>query len=141
MPRLKPSEGVELYHNSSIPSSPLIKFDPGVHLEEMRDLLTGLLGAMFLLDLPSLSGPELGSSMPLVVTEVPGDYIRIFVDPKMKFYNEKGHKFVKLAAFNYSGLAVVLDTREWAFGPHIELEIELHRQDTLFKQISARQVD
>ncbi len=139
MTRLTRMEGVGLYSSKPRLPDTLLEFIPEVHIEDMKDLLTGVLGAVLELGLPSASGPEFGSDIPLVVTAVKGDYIRIFVGPEMKFYTEKGRKFVKLTAFNYKGLPIVFDTKEWAFGPHVELEQELRKQDTLLKQISVHQ--
>lgn len=124
MARLSADEGVALYREGVDPVR-LVYYDPEEHSEEMKDLATGLIGAMLKLDLPSASGPEFGSRIPLVVTYVPGDVIRIMIDPIMK----KGSKHIKLTAFSYTGEQMVVDTSTLWYAPWELLVRELLVQE------------
>lgn len=124
MARLTADEGVALYQKGVDPVR-LVYYDPEEHSEEMKDLATGLIGAMLKLGLHSASGPEFGSRIPLVVTYVPGDVIRIMIDPIMK----KGSKHVKLTAFSYTGERMVVDTSTLWYAPWELLVRELLVQE------------
>jgi len=115
----------------------MVSFDVEEHLEQAKDITTGLIGALLELDLSSISGPEIGSGLPVVVTHLYPDYIRIFVDPKIESYKEEGREFVRLSAFSYLGDKMMFDTIEWTFGPYKRIGEELLRQDNLFRKVSS----
>jgi len=109
-----------LYLNST-PPIPYPDYEHDTHGEEMRDLATGLIGAVIRLHLHSASGPEFGSRIPLLVTYVPGDIIRIYVDPEIETYGKllpvpnrrgikKAREHVTLTALSYQGEQLRLDT-------------------------------
>jgi hypothetical protein len=113
MPRLTPAEAVKLYEKEDPPER-VFRFDDIEDLTEdklgqIHDLATGLIGAMLKLELQSLSGPEIGSELPLVVSNVKDDVIRIFISP---IVIEEGQDYIVISALNYEGDRMVLDTRE-----------------------------
>lgn len=126
MTRLSADEGVRLYKESGPPSH-LLDYNPDVHEQDMKDLATGLIGAMLKLSLPSISGPQLGSPIPMIVTHVPGDLLRIFVHPQIK----KDGEHVVLTAFSYTGEMMTLDTRDLDYVPWEQLVQELIFQDSI----------
>ena len=114
----------------------ILPYIPDEHEEARLHLTTGLVGALLRLKLPSLSGPEIGSPLPIVVTHVPGDLIRIFVDPKIKTYKKEGREFVRLTALAHTGEAMSLDTyyiEEYI--PHRALEAQLKYQAKLLSTV------
>lgn len=104
---MTPDEGVRRYFEAELPSS-VRNYHPESDDEDMKDLATGLIGAMLKLKLPSLSGPELGSDIPLVVLYIPGDLIRILVDPHIK----KEQYSYRVTALSYTGEFMLLDTSD-----------------------------
>lgn len=102
-------------------------------MEDVRDLATGLIGAQLRLRLPSLSGPELGVGIPLLVTNVPGDILRIFIAPVIEAYNEDGQEFVRLTARAYTEERMALDTAELWYTPFQSLQDELLYQKKILQ--------
>ena len=121
MARMTAKEGLGAYLNSAPPSY-LVHYEPEVHDEEMKDLVTGLCGALLKTDLYSLSGPQLGSYLPVVITRGPNDLLRILIDPYIEPYGavletglpyiEKAREHIELTALAYSGEGIVLDTKD-----------------------------
>lgn len=137
MPRLRPQEGEEAYRNGRL-SSYVVCYDHEQHGEEMMDLATGLIGALLRLKLPSISGPEIGSPIPMVVTYVDGDLLRIFIDPHVEPFGEeiatgikgmkKARQHVELTALSYQGEPMYLNTADLDYANHIGLAIQLQYQ-------------
>jgi hypothetical protein len=124
MSRLTRPEGVELwlkYHDDPAPVKGVDSFTE----EEMKDLATGACGAMLAMQVPSVSGGQLGSHIPFLVTMVKGDLIRIFIDP---YIQKNGDDHVVVTAFAYSGERMKLDTEELWYAPTDLLVPELVHQ-------------
>ena len=144
MARLLPSEAKEAYLNGE-PSSSLVMYDPDIHQEEMMDLATGLIGAMLQLRLDSISGPEIGSKIPIVVTNVDNDIIRILIDPYIDAYGEevecnlprmkKARKHVELTALSYKGEGIYLNTEDLYYANPIGLAVQLQYHDKKFSTL------
>lgn len=140
MARLLPAEAVEAYL-SGAPSPYVVDYDPLEHDEAMLDVATGVVGAMLKLGLASLSGPEIGSPIPFVACNVPGDVVRLFVAPVIVPYGEvldsdapyikKAREHVKLTALSYQGDLLRLDTKKMDYTNHRRLAAELQYQATL----------
>lgn len=118
MPRLLPKDAVAMY-NESDPPERVVRYDDveniQEHLEEIHDLATGLIGALLKLELDSISGPEIGSEIPMVVINVDDDLIRILVDPVII---EEGRNHLTVSALSYVGERLHIDTRTmWSHNP------------------------
>lgn len=145
MARMTADEGVRAYMEGT-PSSFIVPYNPQEHEEAMMDLITGLIGAMLKLNLGSLSGPELGSTIPVVVTNVPGDILRILIAPDITPYGpwyqtnnmniKKAREFVKLTALSYRGDLLKLDTRYEKYLNYRGLGEELQYQKQLLDRLS-----
>lgn len=114
MSRMTPAEGVERYH-SAPPPDYITEYDPAYHDEEMRDMVTGLVGAMRQLKLPVLTAWELGLSLPVAAIDLGAVGIRILVDPDIDRYIKKGQEFFTLTALTYKGDVVILDTYDYIY--------------------------
>lgn len=137
MPRLTASEGVELFKLGTPPKE-VIEFDPAVHMEEWHDMATGLIGAMLKLGLPSISSIEIGHRIPAIVTHVPDDFLRIFVDPFVQPFGRrmrKGREFVELTALSYQGEPVYMNTEELWHVNYRDLALEIQRHDRLIRKL------
>lgn len=144
LPRITASEGVAAYLAGN-KATTLVHYDPEQHEEQMKAVVTGVAGAMLKLGLRSLSGPEIGSSIPVVVTNVPGDVIRIFVDPYVEAYGpeeatqvpyiKKAREHVELTALTYTGEGLLLDTAEMGYTNYKDLSVELQYQAALFEKL------
>ena len=135
MPRLRPQEAEELFFEAPPPKE-LVEYDPTEHTENMKDLVPGMIGAALRLKLRSISGPEIGSPLPVVATLVPRDLIRILVDPTIVSYKRKGREFVRLDALSYQGELLVLDTADLYYGPFDEVTKELLYQKSVLEGIT-----
>lgn len=121
MPRLLPEEAERAYREGK-PSPYVLAYDPDVHEEAMKDLATGLIGALLRMGLEYISGPEIGSPIPMVVTNVRGDMLRIFIDPYVEGYGpevacnlprmKKARQHAELTALSYQGEGMYFDTGE-----------------------------
>ena len=76
--------------------------------KEMKVIMPALIGAMLELDLKSISAPQIGSKLPIMVLRYP--VIRILIDPIINTYDKKGQRHVRVLALNYKGDSIVLDT-------------------------------
>lgn len=140
MSRLLPTEAVKAYFEGT-PSLFVVDYDPVQHDEDMLDVATGVIGAMLKLGLASLSGPEVGSPIPFVACNVPGDVVRLFVAPRITPYGEeyetdlpymkKAREHVKLVALSYQGDLLRLDTKKLDYTNHRRLSEELQYQARL----------
>lgn len=108
MARLTPAEAIKRYKRKRRPDA-LLEYNPVEHQDHMEDLMTGLAGAVYSLRLPSLFGPEIGSPIPAMVLDVPGDVMRLFVDPTFLKVKEKPRRVI-FSAFTYKGEYEVYDT-------------------------------
>jgi hypothetical protein len=112
--------------------------DPETEWEQVHDLATGLIGALLRLKLHSLSGPQIGSGLPLLVTSVPGDWLRIFFAPVIKPYGDevefnhdhikKGKEHVRLSSLSYTGELMRFDSKRVWYGPYLDISAELQYQ-------------
>lgn len=134
MARMLPAEGEAAYRSGARPPY-LLVYDPPLHREEMEDVATGAVGAALRTGVWSVSGPEVGSRIPIVVCNIPGDLLRIFVDPIITPYKRKARQYVKLAALNYRGDDIKIDTYDMSYTKYEELALELIRQQQLFDSL------
>jgi len=102
------------------------------HYEWVQDTTTGLVGAVLQLRLPSLSAPEIGIPLPMLVTYPPGDIIRIIIDPSFFPHKEKGQDHMLISALAYTGELLVLDTAKIRADQRENLLPELIYQHELF---------
>jgi hypothetical protein len=108
-PRLSVENAVGRYKESTglgkLPTGMVKDFTFEKYGEEVRYLLPGMIGAMLKLDLKSISAPEIGSALPIMVLRYP--VLRIILDPELTEYDT----YVFVHASNYSGDPVLIDTR------------------------------
>jgi len=127
---MTPAKGRELFAEAELPDT-VVEYDPVLHFEEMRYLATGLIGALISLSsIESISGPELGSRIPLVVLGIQGDWLRIFVDPKVR-KKKGGHRDV--TAYSLSNKRIRFYTRDHMFAPWRRIVEELDRHVELIE--------
>jgi hypothetical protein len=100
-PRLSVENAVGRYKESTglgkLPPGMVKDFTFEKYGEEVRYLLPGMIGAMLKLDLKSISAPEIGSALPIMVLRYP--VLRIILDPELTEYDT----YVFVHASNYSG--------------------------------------
>ena len=107
------------------------------HIEEVHDLATGLIGALLQLELDSISGPEIGSEIPMVVINVEDDLIRILVDPVII---EEGRNHLTVSALSYVGERLYIDTRTmWTRNPEAFIK-EMLKQDQILSNMDRVEV-
>jgi len=134
MARLTPQEGIEKFFSATYPTA-LIRYNPDEHHEWVKDVTTGLVGAMIQLRLPSLSAPEMGIPLPMFATNVENDLLRIVVDPIFQPLKEKGLRHYLVTALAYTGEMMILDTTELHYLNYVGLVAELHYQYELFTSL------
>jgi hypothetical protein len=145
--RLTPTEAVARYVRRP-KNVALVHYAPELHLEEMKAVCTGVVGALLsgkADDTHSISGPQVGSRIPVVGTLVPGDVIRIFVDPYVDTYGGKvqtgythirvAEKHVILTYYTYQGEASIMDTGRMDYTNHTGLSLELQYQARLLASL------
>lgn len=109
MDRLSIATAIKLYEGSMRPANMRCGRNFLEYEEEMKSITPALVGAMLKLDLKSISAPQIGSSLPIIVLRYP--VIRIIVDPIAGKYNtKKGQEHLRVSARNYSGDQFTLDT-------------------------------
>ena len=124
---MTPTEGRRLFYEAELPKE-IVDYDHELHGEEMRYLATGLIGALISIsEIESLSGPELGSRIPLVVLAVKGDWLRMYVDPKVDVQGE--HRVV--SALSWAGDKMKLITKDLPYAPWRRIVEEVDRQQEL----------
>lgn len=141
LPRLLPDEAVQRYVRRPT-DIPVVHYDPEIHEEEMKAVAVGVIGALLKMDkVDSVSGPQVGSRIPIVALKVPGDVIRIYIDPYMEAYGrpvrtgmahiKKAQEHVELTALTYGGDGLLVDTAEMSYTNHRGLAVELQFQDRI----------
>lgn len=124
-----------MFFGASYPDH-LVKYNPDEHYEWVKDVTTGLVGALIKLRLPSLSAPEMGLPLPMFATNVENDLLRIVVDPIFQPLKEKGQRHYLITALAYTGEMMVLDTTELHYLNYVGLVQELHHQYKLFTALT-----
>ena len=111
-----PSEGRRLFREAELPLE-IVKYDPVVHGDEMRYLATGLIGALISIpEIESISGPELGSRIPIVVIYINKDWLRMYIDPVVEVTGKNSeHRHV--TAYTWEGGRTRIDTSELLYAP------------------------
>jgi len=130
-------EGVRRYRKGAPPTE-VVEFDPEVHMEEWKDLATGLIGTLLRLELPSICSFDLGHRIPAVVTNVPDDIIRVFVDPFVEPFGRrlrKGREFVELTALSYLGEPIYMNTKDLWYVNYRDLALEIQKQDRVIRKL------
>lgn len=145
--RLTPVQAVARYVRRPTDVA-LVHYAPELHLEEMKAVCTGVVGAVLsgkADDTHSVSGPQVGSRIPIVATLVPGDVIRIFIDPYVDTYGGKvqtgyshiraAFKHVILTYYTYKGEPTLMDTGRMDYTNHTGLSLELQYQARLLASL------
>lgn len=130
-------EGVRRFNSGALPDE-VIEYDPAQHEEELRELSTGLIGALLKLGLPSICSLELGHRLPVIVTYVPDDLLRVFVDPFVQPFGrklKKGREFVELTALSLQGEPIYMNTQELWYVNYRGLALEVQRHDRLIQKL------
>lgn len=81
---------------------------------EVRDWVPAMLGYTRRNRIPGLSAPEVGLGKALFVTNVPGDMMRVFINPTIKVYgkriNAERREHVSIHAYNLKDEQFLLST-------------------------------
>ena len=107
MPRMTPKEAIKRLRSKQRPLE-ILDYNPVEHEEEMQDMMTGLAGAVLSLGVPSLSGPQIGSRIPAVVTNT--DVIRLFIIDEVYEMKKEKPRAISFGAFTYTGEYEQFDT-------------------------------
>jgi hypothetical protein len=137
---LLPKDAVARYVAKPAPIE-LVYYNPQEHRKEMREVCTGVAGALLKLadeGIYSVSGPQIGSRIPIVCTLVPRDIIRIFVDPFIephgapvrtgKRYIRKALEHCRLTYFSFKGEPLLMNTCYMRYTNNVGLATELQYQ-------------
>lgn len=74
----------------------------------MKDLVTGLVGLCLKKRLDFLTGPQIGSTLPVMVINLPHCMPQILIDPEIEY--KKGPHVV-VSALSYQGETMRIDTK------------------------------
>jgi hypothetical protein len=128
--KLTPAEAEAAFLSGNVASS-LTTFDPVADVEAMQRFVPGLIGCLLRQELVSISSPQIGESLPVIVTAIPGDYLRIFVDPSMAFHGTD----VDVLCFTYHGEGMYFSTTEVLHHNPALITNELWLHSQIFKGI------
>ena len=131
--RLTPAEAEASFREGKL-ALPLLPFNPEEHMPEVERIVPGMIGVLLRSDgiIESISAPQIGVPLPVIVTAVDGDYIRIFVDPSILPYRDKkGRQHVLAVGLSLQGDSLLFDTSEVPHRHPEWIAEELIKQDDL----------
>ena len=108
--RLTLPEAIKRYEEGKLPSSMVTNFSFEEYGDDVDYIIPAMVGAMLQLDLKSISAPQLGSGLPIMVLRLP--VIRILIDPLIITIPDaiKKQTRVNVSAYNYKRESVTLDS-------------------------------
>lgn len=132
MSRLTRGEAVTRYEDGARPSE-VVDYDWEIHYDEMMDTMPGLIGACLALDLPALTGPEIGSPLPIMVLNVPRFMPQIIIDP---YLEQRKGPHVIVSALTYQGESMKINTSRISYANGEEVAEALSEAIATINKIS-----